>query len=137
MRHPVTLIPGDGIGPEVAAATREVLEATGVAFDWDEQASGAAVLDAEGIGEALVVVRLGDEIAAIGRRSFAALARCGLKIDHDPDKAVVTTPADFNRLFPATGGALYGRALVVENRSGSGGHIGAEATAKAAPLAGR
>ena len=48
MRHPVTLIPGDGIGPEVAAATREVLEATGVAFDWDEQSAGAAVLEAEG-----------------------------------------------------------------------------------------
>ncbi|MFM8944583.1 MAG: isocitrate/isopropylmalate dehydrogenase family protein [Actinomycetota bacterium] len=48
MSHPVTLVPGDGIGSEVAAATRTVLEATGVAFDWDEQAAGAAVLDAEG-----------------------------------------------------------------------------------------
>ena len=48
MRHPVTLIPGDGIGPEVAASTREVLEATGIAFEWDEQAAGAGVLDAEG-----------------------------------------------------------------------------------------
>ncbi|WP_022723266.1 1-hydroxycarotenoid 3,4-desaturase CrtD [Rhodopseudomonas sp. B29] len=50
------------------------------------------------------------DIAALGERSFAALARCGLRIDYDPSNAVVTTPADFNRLFPATGGALYGRA---------------------------
>lgn len=48
MSHPVTLIPGDGIGPEVAAATRTVLEATGVGFDWDEQAAGAAMLETEG-----------------------------------------------------------------------------------------
>src|SRR5438477_13012349 len=35
-RHKVTLIPGEGIGPEVAAATRRVLEATGVQIDWEE-----------------------------------------------------------------------------------------------------
>ena len=34
MRHPVTLIRGDGTGPELAAVTREVLEATGVSFEW-------------------------------------------------------------------------------------------------------
>ncbi len=36
LRHKVTLIPGEGIGPEVAAATRRVLEAAGVQFDWEE-----------------------------------------------------------------------------------------------------
>jgi isocitrate dehydrogenase (NAD+) len=36
MRHKVTLIPGEGIGPEVAAATRRILEAAGVQIDWDE-----------------------------------------------------------------------------------------------------
>jgi isocitrate dehydrogenase (NAD+) len=46
--YEVTLIPGDGIGPEIAAATREVLEATGVAFTWDEQAAGDATLASEG-----------------------------------------------------------------------------------------
>jgi isocitrate dehydrogenase (NAD+) len=35
MAHHVTLLPGDGIGPEVTAATVQVLEATGVAFEWD------------------------------------------------------------------------------------------------------
>ena len=33
MPHTVTLIPGDGTGPELTEATRRVLEATGVAFD--------------------------------------------------------------------------------------------------------
>jgi isocitrate dehydrogenase (NAD+) len=35
MRHKVTLIPGEGIGPEVSAATRRILEAAGVQFDWE------------------------------------------------------------------------------------------------------
>jgi len=36
IKHKVTLIPGEGIGPEVAAATRRVLEAAGVKIDWEE-----------------------------------------------------------------------------------------------------
>ncbi len=36
MPHKVTLIPGDGIGPEVAAATRRILHAAGVAIEWEE-----------------------------------------------------------------------------------------------------
>jgi len=47
-RHRVTLIPGDGIGPEIAAATRRALEATGVAFDWDVQAAGGDCIATEG-----------------------------------------------------------------------------------------
>lgn len=39
--YAVTVIPGDGIGPEVVAATQRVLEATGVQFDWDTQFVGA------------------------------------------------------------------------------------------------
>jgi len=35
MKHQVTLIPGEGIGPEVAAATRRVLEAAGVEIEWE------------------------------------------------------------------------------------------------------
>ena len=45
MAHEVTLIPGDGTGPELAEATRRVLEATGVEFDWDLQQAGADVMD--------------------------------------------------------------------------------------------
>src|SRR5436190_415826 len=45
MRSHVTLIPGDGTGPELTEATRRVLEATGVEFDWDVQQAGADVMD--------------------------------------------------------------------------------------------
>jgi isocitrate dehydrogenase (NAD+) len=41
MSHKVTLIPGDGIGPEVTAAAVSVLEATGVKFEWESFAVGA------------------------------------------------------------------------------------------------
>ncbi len=48
MAHLVTLIPGDGIGPEVSEASRRVLEATGVEFRWVVEEAGAAVLAREG-----------------------------------------------------------------------------------------
>jgi isocitrate dehydrogenase (NAD+) len=48
MPYAVTLIPGDGIGPELTEATRRVLEATGVAFEWDVQPAGAGVMEAHG-----------------------------------------------------------------------------------------
>ncbi len=44
----MTLIPGDGIGPEVAAAARRVVEAAGAEIEWDVQAAGATVVEAEG-----------------------------------------------------------------------------------------
>jgi isocitrate dehydrogenase (NAD+) len=43
--HEVTLIPGDGTGPELTEATRRVLEATGAEFEWDVQQAGADVMD--------------------------------------------------------------------------------------------
>ena len=48
MAHRVTLIPGDGTGPELTEATRRVLEATGVAFDWDVQEAGVDVMETAG-----------------------------------------------------------------------------------------
>ncbi len=48
MAHRVTLIPGDGTGPELTEATRRVLEATGVELDWDVQEAGADVMDRHG-----------------------------------------------------------------------------------------
>lgn len=48
MAYKVTLIPGDGIGPDVVEATKRVLEATGVAFHWDLAYAGADVLDKYG-----------------------------------------------------------------------------------------
>ncbi len=46
--HKVTLIPGDGIGPEVAEAARRCIEATGVKIEWDEVLAGQAALDKYG-----------------------------------------------------------------------------------------
>jgi isocitrate dehydrogenase (NAD+) len=46
--HQVTLIPGDGTGPELIEATRRVLEATGAEFEWDEHPAGEDVYNDEG-----------------------------------------------------------------------------------------
>jgi isocitrate dehydrogenase (NAD+) len=46
--YAVTLMPGDGIGPELADATLHVLEATGIGFDWDVQQAGEATIASEG-----------------------------------------------------------------------------------------
>jgi isocitrate dehydrogenase (NAD+) len=48
MGHRVTLIPGDGTGPEIAEATRRVIDASGVEIDWDVQEAGADVMDRHG-----------------------------------------------------------------------------------------
>jgi isocitrate dehydrogenase (NAD+) len=48
MTQPVTLIPGDGIGPELAVATRRVLDASGVKFEWEVVEAGEAVMAKEG-----------------------------------------------------------------------------------------
>ena len=48
MAYPATLIPGDGIGPEVIDAAVAVVEATGVAFDWDRQEAGMGAFEETG-----------------------------------------------------------------------------------------
>jgi isocitrate dehydrogenase (NAD+) len=48
MTHTVTLVPGDGTGPELTEATRRVLEATGVSFDWDVRHAGVDVMEEAG-----------------------------------------------------------------------------------------
>jgi isocitrate dehydrogenase (NAD+) len=48
MAHRVTLIPGDGIGPELAEATRSVLDATGIDFDWEVVDAGEALIATHG-----------------------------------------------------------------------------------------
>ena len=50
-----------------------------------------------------------EEIAACAAKTFRRLETCGLKITQPPSPETITTPRGFNRLFPATGGALYGR----------------------------
>src|SRR5581483_10736336 len=48
MPHVITLIPGDGTGPEITEATRRVLEATGVQFSWELQQAGLEMLEKHG-----------------------------------------------------------------------------------------
>src|SRR5687768_5903017 len=48
MKHTITLIPGDGIGPEIVASTVRVIEATGVDIEWETQILGAQALEKYG-----------------------------------------------------------------------------------------
>ena len=48
MSYTVTLVPGDGTGPELTEATRRVLEATGVGFEWDVRQAGVDVMEEAG-----------------------------------------------------------------------------------------
>ncbi len=73
MAYTVTLIPGDGVGPEISEATRRVLEATGVAFDWELGHAGADVIPQYG-------TPLPDEVLASIRKNKVAI------------KGPVTTP---------------------------------------------
>jgi 1-hydroxycarotenoid 3,4-desaturase len=50
------------------------------------------------------------EIPPCLERCLTLLTRCGLSVTPEASRSVVTGPAEFNRLFPGTGGALYGRA---------------------------
>jgi 1-hydroxycarotenoid 3,4-desaturase len=51
------------------------------------------------------------EIEQCARAAFGLLERCGLTVHRRPEATVVTAPTEFARRFPATGGALYGRAV--------------------------
>src|ERR1044072_1598166 len=48
MKHRITLIPGDGIGPEVASAVVRIIESSGVEVEWEEHIAGQAALDKYG-----------------------------------------------------------------------------------------
>ncbi|MFH1646286.1 MAG: isocitrate/isopropylmalate dehydrogenase family protein [Chloroflexota bacterium] len=73
MPYNITLIPGDGVGPEITEATRRALEATGVKFNWEPAYAGAAVMEKEG-------TPLPDSVLASVRKNKVAL------------KGPVTTP---------------------------------------------
>ncbi len=51
-----------------------------------------------------------EELASCEAQTFRLMQNCGLQVQRDPQQSVLTTPQDFERLFPATGGALYGQA---------------------------
>ena len=66
MPHIITLIPGDGIGPEVTRATQRVLEAAGLRIEWEVHNAGAAVAEARG-------TTLPEEVLESIRRNKVAL----------------------------------------------------------------
>ncbi len=66
MSYTVTLIPGDGIGPEVTAAAVRVLQATGIAFQWEAAQAGASAIGEKGKA-------LPDEVLASIRKNKVAL----------------------------------------------------------------
>jgi isocitrate dehydrogenase (NAD+) len=66
MPHIITLIPGDGIGPEVTRATQRVLEAAGLRIEWELHNAGAAVAEARG-------TTLPEEVLESIRRNKVAL----------------------------------------------------------------
>src|SRR5215213_10450345 len=73
MSHTITLIPGDGIGPEVTAAVVSIIEAAGVKVSWEPYDAGIVALEKHGSP-------LPDELIASVRRNKVAL------------KGPVTTP---------------------------------------------
>jgi isocitrate dehydrogenase (NAD+) len=73
MPHDVTLIPGDGVGPELAEATRLCIEATGVEIRWDVQEAGVDIMEKVG-------TPVPDSVIESCRRTKVAL------------KAPITTP---------------------------------------------
>ncbi len=66
MAYRVTIIPGDGTGPEIMDATLEVLEATGVKFEWEVQHAGEDVMKSKG-------TPLPDEVIASIKKNKIAL----------------------------------------------------------------
>ena len=67
MAHRITLIPGDGIGPEVTNATVRILDASGVKIEWEKQEAGAATAETKG-------TTLPDEVLASIRKNKVAMS---------------------------------------------------------------
>jgi isocitrate dehydrogenase len=77
MSHRVTLIPGDGVGPEITLAARRVIEASGVAIEWEEAEAGAEVF------------KRGDA-SGVPRETVDSIARTGVAL-----KGPLATPVGF------------------------------------------
>jgi len=77
MSYTVTLVPGDGIGPEVTGAVLAILDASGVAIDWDRQTAGAEAFERTGTA---LPAELLDAARVDGARSFTILTRVLLPI---------------------------------------------------------
>src|ERR1051325_123889 len=100
MNHTITLIPGDGIGPEVSAAVVRIIEASGVSISWETHYAGAQALEKFGN-------TLPEELLESIRRNKVAL------------KGPITTPV--GGVVPsAAGGLRKALALCATVRPGRG-----------------
>ena len=122
MAYDVTLIPGDGTGPEIMAATRRAIEATGVPVDWDVQEAGAKVIEAEGTPQSLkervkdptVHVELADPAdAEAAREALAGLGTVEPANERTPSRIALQTPAGKGAIAPVIR-ALDEHGVVVE-----------------------
>jgi 1-hydroxycarotenoid 3,4-desaturase len=90
----------------VCAQDRSQAASSTAAFDERERlfclVNAPAITDSRAISER--------DLAACETRAFAALERCGLRVDRRPEESHRTAPSDFERLFPGSRGALYGSA---------------------------
>jgi 1-hydroxycarotenoid 3,4-desaturase len=90
----------------VCAQDRPQTEASATAVEKRERlfclVNAPAITDSGAISEG--------DLAAYETRAFAALERCGLRVERTPDETHRTAPHDFDRLFPGSRGALYGSA---------------------------
>jgi len=92
----------------ICAQDRRDAPDVGIATDTSERL--LLLVNAPPVGDTHTLALSPAEIDACQDRTFALLDRCGLRIRPDPDTVTATSPRGFETLFPATGGALYGRA---------------------------
>jgi isocitrate dehydrogenase (NAD+) len=136
--HRVTLIPGDGIGPEVTTAARLVLDATGVAIEWDVQPAGHDALARAGtpLPDALV--------ASISERGVALKGPVATPVDGGfrsvnvalRDALRLHTGIRPARTLPGAPVAFAGVDVVVARMLGGDLYAGIEYAAGTAPAAG-
>ena len=109
MPHRVTLIPGDGIGPELAEATRRVLDATGVEIDWDVQEAGVDVMARHGHAAARQRARVDPRAPSValkapittpvGTASAASTSTCARRSTCTPASAPASSYAGVRTLL--------------------------------------
>ncbi len=92
----------------VCAQERGLRDASNVQSSQADKESIFCLVNAPANGDAYQFTP--KELEACERATFSLLKRCGLQINMDPSSVIQTLPQHFHRLFPATGGALYGQA---------------------------
>ena len=113
-KHQVTLIAGDGVGPEVAEATKTILEAAGAAIEWDEAVAGKKAFEggiASGVPQ--------ETIDSLAKTRVALKGPLETPVGHGGKSANVTLRKLFEmygnirpcREMPNIGGPFAGRGI--------------------------